>query len=152
VETQSLRILRGKLTFPQFSPTVMLFTLAFLVVEPYKRKKLAQTFEARLLKGEEQNAAMLASVVEGFEKRVASMQEQGGELEKSLRLLVTRAGVDAQDGAEKAGGEGDETVAVVPMPSYSQSVKDKRRELALAGGLGFAVGAGILAAMGALRS
>lgn len=127
--------------------SVMLFTLAFIIVEPYKRKKLAQTFESRLLKGEEQSAAMLASVVEGFEKRIASVQEQGTEMNKGIQMLLSNEVVD-----EVQLDREEILVAAPPTPSNQQSVKDKRRELALAGGLGFAIGAGILAAMGALRS
>jgi sensitive to high expression protein 9 len=131
--------------------TVVLFTLAFLVVEPYKRKKLAQTFEARLLSGEEQNTAMLASVVGDFGKEVGSMREQAVEVENAVRLLLTRAGVHVQDG-EEAKVDKDEAKVIGPSPAPPRSIEDKRRELALAGGLGFAIGAGILAAMGALRS
>ncbi|UZJ52891.1 hypothetical protein CBS101457_002211 [Exobasidium rhododendri] len=132
---------------------VFLFTVAFLLVEPYKRKKLAQTFEARLLLGEEQNTAILASVVKDFEKQVGSMHEQGEEVNGAIQLLLTKAGIHVQGGEEDGKAEDDETVVVVvPAPASFRSVEDKRKELALAGGLGFAIGAGILAAMGALRS
>ena len=94
---------------------------------------------------------MLASVVEGFERRVSTMQEQGTAMDSALRLLLSRAGVDVQAGIEGA-PEREEAVIVVPPAASNRSVEDKRKELALAGGLGFAVGAGILAAMGALRS
>jgi sensitive to high expression protein 9 len=130
---------------------VMLFTLAFIIVEPYKRKKLAQTFESRLLKGEEQNAAMLASVVGGFEKRLASVQDQGGEVNKAMQILLSRDGLEVQRNSEEPADK-EEALVVVPAPITQQSIKDKRRDMALAGGLGFAIGAGILAAMGALRS
>lgn len=126
----------------------MLFTLAFLVVEPYKRKKLAQTFEARLLQGEEQNAAMLATVVRGFEEKVGALQEQGIGIDDAVKVLLSKAGV----GIGVTDDEKEETVVVNPPTPSQRSVKDRRKEMALAGGLGFAVGAGILAAMGALRS
>ena len=131
------------------STAVLIFTLAFVVVEPYKRKKLAQTFEARLLQGEEQNAVMLANVVRGFEERVNAMHALGVGTDEAVKLLLLNSGANVQDGGE--GGK-EETVVILPGPSAQRSIKDKRKEMALAGGLGFAVGAGILAAMGALRS
>lgn len=94
---------------------------------------------------------MLATVVEGFEKRVGSLQEQEADLHKAVELLLLKGGIDVYGSGEER-TEREETVVVVPGPSSQQSVKDKRKELALAGGLGFAIGAGILAAMGALRS
>ncbi|SPO28854.1 related to SHE9 - mitochondrial inner membrane protein [Ustilago trichophora] len=44
-----------------------LFILAILLVEPYKRKKLAQTFESRLVAAEEESRKLILSSVEQFQ-------------------------------------------------------------------------------------
>ncbi|PWZ01170.1 hypothetical protein BCV70DRAFT_159578 [Testicularia cyperi] len=49
-----------------------LFILAILLVEPYKRKRLAQTFETRLIKGEEQSRALILSSISEFEAKLDS--------------------------------------------------------------------------------
>ncbi len=43
--------------------------LAIFLVEPYKRRKLAQALEGRLLEGEAQNTAQLAGVIAGLDDR-----------------------------------------------------------------------------------
>lgn len=44
-----------------------LFILAILLVEPYKRKKLAQTFESRLVAAEEQSRQLILASVDQFQ-------------------------------------------------------------------------------------
>ncbi|WFD30074.1 sensitivity to high expression protein she9 [Malassezia sp. CBS 17886] len=46
---------------------VLVFMLAILLVEPYKRRKLAQTLEARLVQGEEGARLRMQDVVESIE-------------------------------------------------------------------------------------
>ncbi|KAN0061997.1 sensitivity to high expression protein she9 [Thecaphora frezii] len=48
----------------------VLFVLAILIVEPYKRKKLAQTFETRLLQGEEQGRQLVQQTIQAFDEKV----------------------------------------------------------------------------------
>lgn len=49
-----------------------LFILAILLVEPYKRKKLAQTFESRLVSAEEQSREMILASVDKFEQQLSA--------------------------------------------------------------------------------
>lgn len=123
--------------------------MAFIVVEPYKRKKLAQTFEGRLLEGEAVNAQMLAAVVQDFERHVETLERHGEDANKALGLLLTKAGIIIDGQSEL-----QETPPQPPPPLVRspESAGEKRRDMAMAGALGFAVGAGLLAAFGALQS
>lgn len=47
-----------------------LFLLAILLVEPLKRKKLAQTFESRLLQGEQQSRTLILHTIAEFEHKL----------------------------------------------------------------------------------
>ena len=128
-----------------------IFILAFLVVEPYKRKKLAQTFESRLLEGEALNAQMLAGVVQDFTHQLAALEERGSEANESLKLLLAKAGVIIDEDGQKT-----ESIQSPPPPvivgQSPQTRNQKRRDLGMAGAVGFAIGAGLLAAFGALQS
>lgn len=140
------------LTEIQF-PTVAIFILAFLVVEPYKRKKLAQTFESRLLEGEALNSQMLAGVVQDFTHQLTALEERGREANESLKLLLAKAGVLPDEDGQKS-----ESIQSPPPPppiivgQSPQTRNEKMREMGMAGAVGFAVGAGLLAAFGALQS
>ncbi|KAJ9474721.1 Sensitive to high expression protein 9, mitochondrial [Pseudozyma hubeiensis] len=65
----------------------VLFVLAILLVEPYKRRRLAETFEQRLVAAEEQSRRLILDSVEGFRGELRSVTG-GGEL------------VDRQQGVE----------------------------------------------------
>ncbi|EPQ26356.1 uncharacterized protein PFL1_06004 [Pseudozyma flocculosa PF-1] len=54
----------------------LLFILAILIVEPYKRKRLAQTFETRLLQGEEQGRQMVQQTIHAFDAKVEKLVDQ----------------------------------------------------------------------------
>lgn len=142
---------------------VVIFALALLIFEPYKRRKLAKTFETRLLQGEEQNTAMLAAVVQQFESRIEGMQSQSDKIDAALEVLLQQAGVPPSSVAEHAekdpASDASDTErsshgsAPAPSPSVRQAtVQDRRREMGMAAAFGFAVGAGLLAAFGALHS
>lgn len=73
--------------------TVFIFALAILLVEPYKRRKLAETFETRLLKGEEQGRLALESVIEQFNGSIQVLSKGLEELQVGQQGLLTVAGV-----------------------------------------------------------
>ncbi|GAC98182.1 hypothetical protein PHSY_005771 [Pseudozyma hubeiensis SY62] len=50
----------------------VLFVLAILLVEPYKRRRLAETFEQRLVAAEEQSRRLILDSVEGFRGELRS--------------------------------------------------------------------------------
>lgn len=120
------------------------------MVEPYKRKKLAQTFEGRLLQGEEQNANALVSVIEQFEGHVSRLEEHNQSIESALNSLLKQTGIRALETSDTESPTApDETSE--PLSGHD-TIQNRRREMGLAGALGFAVGAGLLAAFGALQS
>lgn len=51
-----------------------IFIMALLVVEPYKRRKLANTLEKRVLEGEELNAERMAQVIQSFEDQIRNLR------------------------------------------------------------------------------
>ncbi len=56
-----------------------LFILAILLVEPYKRKRLAQTFEERLVSAEEQSRGLILKSVEEFKQSLEdALAQQSG--------------------------------------------------------------------------
>lgn len=147
---------------------VVVFVAAILFVEPLKRKRLARTFEERLVKVEEDHTALVQGLVQDLASDMGT-KVQG--IDERLSVLLQRAGValpNNEDGS-RAGASPDESSSATtqplppststpttspsssppPPPERSQT---HRKDMALAGGLGFALGAGILAAMGAVWS
>lgn len=67
-------------------------------MEPYKRRKLAQTFEQRLLQGEAQGRALVQSTIENFEQRiVAGLYDRLEEMKDRQAVLMARAGVSVDE-------------------------------------------------------
>lgn len=154
---------------------VVVFVSAILFVEPLKRKRLARTFEERLVQVEEEHTRL----VKGLVAEMAG--DVGGQMhgiEDRLSMLMQRAGVQLPDDSTATSEEeaGPPSVALQPSasssdqshpppssspppppsstvsPPSSERAQTHRKDMALAGGLGFALGAGILAAMGAVWS
>ena len=73
----------------------LIFTLAIFLVEPYKRKRLAQTLEGRLVAGEAENTARLERAITSFEDKINAVQVSMNDM--ALRgkdvLLGTAVGV-----------------------------------------------------------
>lgn len=130
--------------------TVLIFLLAFVVVEPYKRRKLAETFESRLLQGEEINAQMLASVIDDFREHVESLESYDSDTNKLIHLLALKSGIEVDDNGIISDVEAKAQVDA--FNRNKESLGQKRRDMAMAGALGFAIGAGLLSAFGALHS
>lgn len=60
-----------------------LFILAILLVEPYKRKRLAQTFEERLVRAEEQSRELILASVEKFQSSLdGALAQKASQAEK----------------------------------------------------------------------
>lgn len=64
----------------------VLFVLAILLVEPYKRRRLAETFEQRLVAAEEQSRRLILDSVEGFRGELRSATS-------GIELVDTQQGV-----------------------------------------------------------
>ncbi|PWN45112.1 hypothetical protein IE81DRAFT_320724 [Ceraceosorus guamensis] len=142
---------------------VVLFITAILIVEPYKRRKLAQTFEARLLQGEAANSARIESLLAGVSERLTSMETSTRGTQATLQDLAVVAGLGR--GAHETLENGQAPVptdaevpahpALTPLQKEirdKQAHKERQRDLALAGTVGFAVGAGLLAIVSAAWS
>lgn len=54
--------------------SVLVFILAIFLVEPYKRRKLAKTFETRLLEGEAHSAKLIQGTVRSLENEIHSLK------------------------------------------------------------------------------
>lgn len=72
---------------------VFIFLLAILLLEPYKRRKLAQTFESRLLKGEEQRRLALEDVITRFDQRVQDLSQGLEGLTKGQIDIMPSSGI-----------------------------------------------------------
>lgn len=133
---------------------LVIFMLAIFLVEPYKRRKLAQTFEERLLKGEEQGRVALEQVINTFETTVKTLQQDLTQVKQGQEALLTKAGfdrehvvavVDAEEQQQQLDAVDDPSQPLVQRIKkqtrflthpVSQHDKDRRRDVAAATGLG----------------
>ncbi|CAO1629581.1 unnamed protein product [Sympodiomycopsis kandeliae] len=76
---------------------VFIFMLAIILVEPYKRRKLAETFEKRLLKGEEQGRVTLSEVISKFDSTIETLSNDLNLIKENQKGLLTVAGVPAKE-------------------------------------------------------
>lgn len=99
---------------------------------------------------------MLADVVKNFTHHLTALEERGNESNESLKTLLAKAGVSLTEAekVEEGGQKSDSTQSSQPttIGQSPQTTNQKRRDLSMAGAVGFAVGAGLLAAFGALQS
>lgn len=52
---------------------VLLFLLALLLIEPYKRRRLAKTLETRLVQGEEEARARMEKIISSIDERLGQL-------------------------------------------------------------------------------
>ncbi|PWN52442.1 hypothetical protein IE53DRAFT_385122 [Violaceomyces palustris] len=71
----------------------LIFILAIIIVEPYKRKKLAQTFEKRLLEGEAKGRELVQATIQDFDLKVQGVLSALERLDEDQNLLLVKAGV-----------------------------------------------------------
>lgn len=98
---------------------LVVFIMAIIVVEPWKRKRLAQTFEKKVEEmGAETKALMDASA--------ARLEERLTEHEKLLTELVTRVSAEAHQGTSatpsKEASQEETPVILPPPPSWWSQV------------------------------
>lgn len=85
-----------------------LFILAILLVEPYKRKRLAQTFEERLVSAEEQSRGLILKSVEEFKQSLEdALAQQSG----------AAVGIAEEDERETKESRKSEEVVTPPQPT-----------------------------------
>lgn len=137
-----------------------IFIMALLVVEPYKRRKLANTLESRLLEGEQLNAERMAIVIESFEKQIRdlriSIETLDGDLHESYPPPAEPPVVIADEAEHldpailTAREDDEETILMASPPSRIQRIRsgarrtvsqswDQHGELVVAGVVGAAV-------------
>ncbi|KAK0562875.1 sensitivity to high expression protein she9 [Tilletia horrida] len=125
---------------------ILIFTAAILFVEPYKRRKLAETFEKRLLEGEAQGRALLQQTIETFESRTAQDQQQlRDDVQQGYSRVLHGLGVQPSPMSVSEGQESDdcskgEMVPLATRLRIGLADQHKREEWAITGGLGAAVG------------
>jgi len=115
---------------------IAVFFLAIVVVEPWKRRRLAQTFEKRIEELSLENREVLGrgmnNLAEHFEKQELVLAQLAGN-------LMRETPVDHEDAAAV-----DEEVMAAPMLSIERTARAARdRKLWIAGAVG-AVGGGVL--------
>lgn len=105
--------------------SVFIFALAILLVEPYKRRKLAETFESRLIKGEEQGRLALEGVIHRFDKSVQGLSEELQEIKTGQSGLLAVAGVAEKQRSEEVGrSTTDPSVTEGPVPVEAEAEAD----------------------------
>ncbi|CAO1629594.1 unnamed protein product [Parajaminaea phylloscopi] len=117
---------------------MVIFLLAILLVEPYKRRRLAETFESRLVKGEEQGRLALEGVIAQFDKRVEELAQGLDGISRGQRDIMAAAGIrlgDAGPGQEGSvhSAPTDSTQDTPPLmdesdPSEASSLLDRARK------------------------
>lgn len=73
---------------------VLIFILALFLVEPYKRRKLAQTLETRLIEGEERARERMHQTVVSVDERLSHLEEAllgSPEPHETRKRVVTRS-------------------------------------------------------------
>lgn len=96
-------------------PPVIIFIVAIFLVEPFKRRKLAETFETRLLQGEEQGRIALEGVIAHLEERVVEVSQKLAKLDGGQETLLAAAGARTRGvaGGDEAGKAGNATVVAI---------------------------------------
>lgn len=132
-----------------------LFILAILLVEPYKRKKLAQTFESRLVAAEEESRKLILASVEQFQLSLNATLTPTTPEPAVVSELETPSSPVLAEPVEKVEQVGEEqvasSIAAEPQPQPEPAVQDpglrrKREEeerLVFASTVGVVVGAAL---------
>lgn len=122
---------------------VVVFVVAIVLVEPYKRRRLAETFEKRIEEIQKENAAMIqggmASLTEHFERQEAVISQIASMAFASPPSLTVTSTDEAVPPAS------DTSISNPPPTPFPSIAKTKERELlktigsvALGGALAFA--------------
>ncbi|CAO1620988.1 unnamed protein product [Jaminaea pallidilutea] len=101
---------------------VVLFIVAILLVEPYKRRRLAETFEKRLVKGEEQGRMALEGVIATFDGRVAELSRALEDLGRGQSAVLAAAGVP-QSAVQPVAESSEGTTTTSTDPSTASSTE-----------------------------
>ncbi|SNX86299.1 related to SHE9 - mitochondrial inner membrane protein [Melanopsichium pennsylvanicum] len=129
-----------------------LFILAILLVEPYKRKRLAQTFEERLVRAEEQSRELILESIDEFKSRLdaapisSSLERevQNDEAEKKFKPSEMTL-VQTQKEAKTLPPAAVQKFIPSEEPQDAKTRRSKREQedqLVFASTLGVVVGAG----------
>jgi len=118
---------------------VLIFTIAVIFVEPYKRKKLAQTFEKRLLEGEAHGRALIQDTIDEFEKRNTQAQQALiAEIEEGHDRIVASLGVSSSH--TRLNRESGVALPLAARLRVGLADEGKRAEWAVTSGLGALAG------------
>lgn len=123
-----------QLTRPFFPPhpPVLVFTLAILLVEPYKRRALAQTLEERLLAGEDAGRRALEGALRRIEERLeggglgAGGAKEGGEAQRMEREPEVAREQEGMLGVTQ--GKEEDTAELPPSPLAPQPLPSPETE------------------------
>ncbi|CAA7261436.1 unnamed protein product [Cyclocybe aegerita] len=100
---------------------LFVFILAIVIVEPWKRRRLAQTFERKIEELSEENGARLDASMKSIGSQIvrqeALLEDLKGELSKQLALL------SVSDAAHTVNGKGNGTLDEPSMGEEVESVQ-----------------------------
>ncbi|KAL5520002.1 hypothetical protein ACEPAG_1662 [Sanghuangporus baumii] len=122
---------------------LVVFILAIVLVEPWKRKRLVQSFERRVIELNEAHQSVV-------ENRLRELKEQQGEQEKILEEIRTLQGVGKEGSVaavvihEAGEGTGLEAVEIVPAAELERNAKTARDRQIIALSVAASFGAGIV--------
>ncbi|KAK0533822.1 sensitivity to high expression protein she9 [Tilletia horrida] len=125
---------------------ILIFTAAIIFVEPYKRRKLAETFEKRLLEGEAQGRALIQATIADFEARTAQAQEAlTNEVRDGYGRILSTLGASPPPPTSDTVSSGLQrpTLPLAARLRVGLADEEKRNEWAVTSGLGALAGVAI---------
>ncbi|KAK0530108.1 sensitivity to high expression protein she9 [Tilletia horrida] len=128
------------------SLVVAALNTAIIFVEPYKRRKLAETFEKRLLEGEAQGRALIQATIADFEARTAQAQEAlTNEVRDGYGRILSTLGASPPPPTSDTVSSGLQrpTLPLAARLRVGLADEEKRNEWAVTSGLGALAGVAI---------
>ncbi|CAD6914448.1 unnamed protein product [Tilletia controversa] len=120
---------------------ILIFTIAIIFVEPYKRRKLAETFEKRLLEGEAQSRALIQATIEDFDARTAQAQEAlTNEVRQGYQQVLQGLGAAVPAPVLSDGQLAAPTLPLAARLRIGLADENRRSEWAVTSGLGALAG------------
>lgn len=121
---------------------LLVFVVAILFVEPWKRRRLAQTFERKVEEMSAENAARLESAAEAIEKRMEVQDRMLSQIMETVYYTTQPSEVQSPEAVEVAGVDGRSSERTGVLHKLNS---DRAIALAIASSAAFAGLAGWLA-------
>ncbi|KAE8230443.1 hypothetical protein CF326_g4561 [Tilletia indica] len=120
---------------------ILIFTIAIVFVEPYKRRKLAETFEKRLIEGEAQSRRLVQATIQDFETRtVQTQQALTAEVQQGYQHILQTLGARPTPEPPSPGSPAPVVLPLAARLRIGLADEQKRSEWAVTTGLGALAG------------